>query len=86
MSRGKSFCWAEEAEGELQYRLPKRPGEKVARDVDVSGVGALRFSAAFERTLQQTVKGKPGGGGGKQRGQQGWGQDMTQAWRAATPL
>ena len=85
MSRGVPLRWAEEAEADekLLRSLPRRPGERAARDVDVSGVGALRFSSAFEKTLQQAAKGKPGGGGGKQRAQQSWGQDMTQARRAA---
>lgn len=82
MSRGMPLNWAQEAEADerLLRSLPRRPGERAARDVDVSGVGALRFSSAFEKTLQQTAKGKPGGGGGggKQRAQQSWGQDMTQ--------
>jgi len=84
MSRGTPLNWAQEAEADerLLRSLPRRPGERTARDVDVSGVGALRFSSAFEKTLQQAAKSKPGGGG-KQRAQQSWGQDMTQVYCCA---
>jgi hypothetical protein len=83
MSRGIPLRWAEEAEADekLMRGLPRRPGERAVRDADVTGEGALRFSSKFTKTLEQTQssKGKSGGGGGKQRAQQSWGQDMQQA-------